>query len=203
VSGTEAGVPELVFFRVKLMLLEPAGAGMGSRSHIQAVIPVSIAGVFCHKAFVFREFVIELDHVQMERTAFEMAGAPPAMGIHRLESEELENQIKRRYTRKSAPKSSGTTFVKKTERISTKNSKDIFRFWSDRRLSGFQGLARLDCIPAPHGFANGMGKLLYNIPMTWYIAALLSAVFAALTSILAKIGIKDINSNLAPPSGQA
>ncbi len=33
--------------------------------------------------------------------------------------------------------------------------------------------------------------------MTWYIAALLSAVFAALTSILAKIGIKDINSNLA------
>jgi len=33
--------------------------------------------------------------------------------------------------------------------------------------------------------------------MTWYIAALLSAVFAALTAILAKIGIKDINSNLA------
>lgn len=33
--------------------------------------------------------------------------------------------------------------------------------------------------------------------MTWYIAAFLSAIFAALTSILAKIGIKDINSNLA------
>lgn len=33
--------------------------------------------------------------------------------------------------------------------------------------------------------------------MTWYIAAFLSAMFAALTSILAKIGIKDINSNLA------
>jgi bacterial/archaeal transporter family protein len=33
--------------------------------------------------------------------------------------------------------------------------------------------------------------------MTWYIAALLSAVFAALTSILAKIGIKDVGSNLA------
>lgn len=33
--------------------------------------------------------------------------------------------------------------------------------------------------------------------MTWYVAALLAAVFAALTSILAKIGIKDINSNLA------
>lgn len=33
--------------------------------------------------------------------------------------------------------------------------------------------------------------------MTWYLAAFLSAVFAALTSILAKIGIKDINSNLA------
>ncbi len=33
--------------------------------------------------------------------------------------------------------------------------------------------------------------------MTWYTAAFLSAIFAALTSILAKIGIKDINSNLA------
>jgi transporter family protein len=33
--------------------------------------------------------------------------------------------------------------------------------------------------------------------MTWYIAAILSAVFAALTSILAKIGIKNIDSNLA------
>ncbi|MFA5135827.1 MAG: EamA family transporter [Patescibacteria group bacterium] len=33
--------------------------------------------------------------------------------------------------------------------------------------------------------------------MPWYIAALLSAVFAALTAILAKIGIKDVNSNLA------
>jgi transporter family protein len=33
--------------------------------------------------------------------------------------------------------------------------------------------------------------------MTWYFAAFLSAVFAALTSILAKIGIKDVGSNLA------
>ena len=33
--------------------------------------------------------------------------------------------------------------------------------------------------------------------MVWIIFALLSAVFAALTAILAKIGIKDINSNLA------
>lgn len=31
----------------------------------------------------------------------------------------------------------------------------------------------------------------------WLIFALLSAVFAALTSILAKIGIEDVNSNLA------
>ena len=31
----------------------------------------------------------------------------------------------------------------------------------------------------------------------WIIYALLSAVFAALTSILAKIGIQDVNSNLA------
>ena len=33
--------------------------------------------------------------------------------------------------------------------------------------------------------------------MSWLLAAFLSAVFAALTSILAKIGIKDVNSNLA------
>lgn len=31
----------------------------------------------------------------------------------------------------------------------------------------------------------------------WIVFALLSAVFAALTSILAKIGIQDVNSNLA------
>lgn len=31
----------------------------------------------------------------------------------------------------------------------------------------------------------------------WFLYALLSAVFAALTSILAKIGIEGINSNLA------
>lgn len=33
--------------------------------------------------------------------------------------------------------------------------------------------------------------------MTWLLFAFLSAFFAALTSILAKIGVKDINSNLA------
>ncbi len=33
--------------------------------------------------------------------------------------------------------------------------------------------------------------------MTWFIFALGSAVFAALTSILAKIGIEGVNSNLA------
>lgn len=33
--------------------------------------------------------------------------------------------------------------------------------------------------------------------MSWLGYALLSAIFAALTSILAKIGIKDIDSNLA------
>lgn len=33
--------------------------------------------------------------------------------------------------------------------------------------------------------------------MNWFIYALLSAFFAALTAILAKIGIKDVNSNLA------
>lgn len=33
--------------------------------------------------------------------------------------------------------------------------------------------------------------------MPWYIAATLSAIFAALTAILAKIGIKNVDSNLA------
>ncbi len=33
--------------------------------------------------------------------------------------------------------------------------------------------------------------------MTWIFYAILSAVFAALTSILAKIGIENVNSNLA------
>lgn len=33
--------------------------------------------------------------------------------------------------------------------------------------------------------------------MTWFVFALLSAFFAALTAILAKVGIKDVNSNLA------
>lgn len=31
----------------------------------------------------------------------------------------------------------------------------------------------------------------------WFVFALLSAIFAALTSILAKIGIEGVNSNLA------
>lgn len=33
--------------------------------------------------------------------------------------------------------------------------------------------------------------------MTWFIMALLSAVFAAMTAILAKIGVKNVDSNLA------
>lgn len=33
--------------------------------------------------------------------------------------------------------------------------------------------------------------------MAWYVAAILSAIFAALTAILAKIGIKNVDSNLA------
>ena len=31
----------------------------------------------------------------------------------------------------------------------------------------------------------------------WFLFAILSALFAALTSILAKVGIEDVNSNLA------
>lgn len=33
--------------------------------------------------------------------------------------------------------------------------------------------------------------------MNWFTAAFLSAFFAAITAILAKIGVKDVNSNLA------
>jgi transporter family protein len=39
--------------------------------------------------------------------------------------------------------------------------------------------------------------IYYNNNPMWIIFALLSAFFAALTSILAKIGIQDVNSNLA------
>jgi transporter family protein len=46
------------------------------------------------------------------------------------------------------------------------------------------------------GFIDKIVAHNYNIPM-WIIFALLSAFFAALTSILAKIGIQNINSNLA------
>ncbi len=31
----------------------------------------------------------------------------------------------------------------------------------------------------------------------WFVYAILAAVFAALTSVLAKIGIEEVNSNLA------
>jgi transporter family protein len=40
------------------------------------------------------------------------------------------------------------------------------------------------------------GKELSQINM-WYIYALLSALFAALTAIFAKVGVKDVNSDLA------
>ncbi len=33
--------------------------------------------------------------------------------------------------------------------------------------------------------------------MNWFVYALLSAVFAAATAILAKVGVRDVNSNLA------
>lgn len=36
-----------------------------------------------------------------------------------------------------------------------------------------------------------------GVTVMWFVLALLSAVFAALTSILAKIGISGVNSNLA------
>lgn len=42
-----------------------------------------------------------------------------------------------------------------------------------------------------------MGRNFIGVVVMWFIFALLSAVFAALTSILAKVGIDGVNSNLA------
>ena len=42
-----------------------------------------------------------------------------------------------------------------------------------------------------------MDRIYVGVVIMWFIFALLSAVFAALTSILAKVGIDGINSNLA------
>lgn len=39
--------------------------------------------------------------------------------------------------------------------------------------------------------------ICYHINMSWLIFALLSALFAALTAILAKIGVRQVDSNLA------
>lgn len=44
---------------------------------------------------------------------------------------------------------------------------------------------------------NCVQRLYKEAVMMWFIFALLSAVFAALTSILAKVGIDGVNSNLA------
>ena len=42
-----------------------------------------------------------------------------------------------------------------------------------------------------------MDRICIGVVMMWFIFALLSAIFAALTSILAKVGIDGVNSNLA------
>lgn len=47
---------------------------------------------------------------------------------------------------------------------------------------------------APLGFAPAVIAEIFTM---WLVFALLSAVFAALTSILAKVGISGVNSNLA------
>jgi len=44
---------------------------------------------------------------------------------------------------------------------------------------------------------QGEGGFLKEVLNMWFIMALLSAVFASLTSILAKVGIEGVNSNLA------
>lgn len=38
---------------------------------------------------------------------------------------------------------------------------------------------------------------MYNLTMPWYIAASISAIFAALTAIFAKIGINNVDSTVA------
>ena len=40
-------------------------------------------------------------------------------------------------------------------------------------------------------------NISWEVIRMWFLFALLSAVFAALTSILAKVGIEGVNSNLA------
>lgn len=47
---------------------------------------------------------------------------------------------------------------------------------------------------APRGVAPAVSAEIFTM---WLVFALLSAVFAALTSILAKVGINGVNSNLA------
>lgn len=47
-----------------------------------------------------------------------------------------------------------------------------------------------------HDFKEGLFRRTEVFAM-WFVFALLSAVFAALTSILAKVGIEGVNSNLA------
>lgn len=42
-----------------------------------------------------------------------------------------------------------------------------------------------------------MAEIYEGVDFMWFVCALLSAIFAALTSILAKVGISGINSNLA------
>lgn len=44
---------------------------------------------------------------------------------------------------------------------------------------------------------NNRKYTLGGVDFMWFVFALLSAVFAALTSILAKVGIEGVNSNLA------
>jgi bacterial/archaeal transporter family protein len=45
--------------------------------------------------------------------------------------------------------------------------------------------------------SNEPGDKMENNTITWWIYALLSAGFAALTTIFAKIGVENVNSNLA------
>jgi transporter family protein len=51
---------------------------------------------------------------------------------------------------------------------------------------------------APRAFSR-LGALVQEeaMPMNWFVSALLAAIAAAATAVLAKVGVKDVNSNLA------
>jgi len=67
---------------------------------------------------------------------------------------------------------------------------------SERGLAGSAGQHPLEC-KRPKIAARPVSVTAYHIPMSWIGWALLSAVFAAATALLAKVGVAHVDSNLA------